>query len=712
MFRTHDNWERLVAAVIRREELWQLCHQSSFVSSVSSSSSFSSIPSFPDTSFDFELSQSRSFRSLEPDIVFFEGASVKFSLEEFLMASPYVIGEETSTSTRTFVVCLRKDIKVVVKISKVGNFAPEQLEKWIQTIGSIHNKNVVKPWGYYLSHQNEMLCFYEYFPQGSVHELLHRKSGVVMDWVARYQIANDTAKGLAHMHEQSDGKFVHGNMKSSNIFANSKEYVCCLGDPPSVSFKISEYHPPEVSTSKKASQSQESDVYSFGVLLIELVSVKSPTNSVHKFKTYVDWARNCYIDKWTVLEFDQFEWDELIEMKEMYDMLQIAYCCVRNKPEQRPGMNIVVEMLHMLRSEAPLRFFRRYAEWIDFRAHDNWEMFVAAVIRREELWQLCPQHSRTSSLVSISSDFTPSSFADAYFFDYDHKIHSSKHHMTLSFQDLIGTKIDLSQEGKETKLVFFKDSRVEFGLEELLTSSTYVLGEKIDSFSRTFVVCLRNDIIEKIVVKRFEIGNVARDQLEKRIEIIGSINNDNVAKLWGYYLCDSGNRVILDSETRFKIAINVAKGLAHVHELCDGKFVHGNINASNIFINSQEYQCCLGDLGTVNFQITGYNSPEFSSRKKASQASDIYCFGVFLIELVSDRSPTLSSCKFKSYVDWARYHYRDEWTVLVYDIEILKKLSEKKRMFDMLQIAMHCLREKSEDRPNMNHVVDMLCCSI
>ncbi|KAL3834276.1 hypothetical protein ACJIZ3_009012 [Penstemon smallii] len=355
MFRTHDNWERLVAAVIRRDELRQLCYQSSLESSVSSSSNFSSIPSFSDTSFDFELSQSRSFRSLEPDIVFFEGASVKFSLEEFLMASPQVLGEETSTSTRTFVVCLRKDIKVVVKIFKVGNFAPEQLEKWIQTVGNIGNKNVAKPWGYYLSHQNEMLCFYEYFSQGSVHELLHGKSGDVMDWVTRYQIAIDTAKGLAHMHEQSDGKFVHGNIKSSNIFANSKEYVCCLGDSTSVNFKISEY------------QAQESDVYSFGVLLIELVSGKSPTHYVHKFKTYVDWARKCYTDKWNVLEFDQYEWEELIEMKEKYDMLQIAYCCVRNKPEQRPGMNIVVEMLNMLRSEAPLCFFRRYAEWFEFK---------------------------------------------------------------------------------------------------------------------------------------------------------------------------------------------------------------------------------------------------------------------------------------------------------------------------------------------------------
>ncbi|KAK4492283.1 hypothetical protein RD792_003086, partial [Penstemon davidsonii] len=305
-----------------------------------------------------------------------------------------------------------------------------------------------------------------------------------------------------------------------------------------------------------------------------------------------------------------------------------------------------------------------------FRTHDNWEMLVAAVIRKEELWQLCHQHSRTSSLMSsLSSNFTSSSrlssFSDAYF-DYEHNLHSSKHHMALSFQDLVGTKIDLSQEGKETKLVFFKDSRVEFGLEELLTSSTYVLGDKIDSFWRTFVVCLRNDIIEKILVRRFQIGDVARDQLEKRIEIIGSINNDNVAKLWGYYLCESellcfyeyfpqgslhamlhvhgGNRVILDSETRFEIAIDVAKGLAHVHELCDGKFMHGNINASNIFINSQEYRCCLGGPSTVTFEITGYHPPEVSSWKKASQASDIYCFGVFLIELVSDKSPTLSSC--------------------------------------------------------------------
>ncbi|KAI3458045.1 hypothetical protein Pfo_014708 [Paulownia fortunei] len=42
------------------------------------------------------------------------------------------------------------------------------------------------------------------------------------------------------------------------------------------------------------------------------------------------------------------------------------------------------------------------------RIYDNWERLVAAVLKREEIWQLCHEHSRSPSICSESSDFSPS----------------------------------------------------------------------------------------------------------------------------------------------------------------------------------------------------------------------------------------------------------------------------------------------------------------
>ncbi|KAK4489615.1 hypothetical protein RD792_005427 [Penstemon davidsonii] len=173
------------------------------------------------------------------------------------------------------------------------------------------------------------------------------------------------------------------------------------------------------------------------------------------------------------------------------------------------------------------------------------------------------------------------------------------------------------------------------------------------------------------------------------------------------------NPVVLDWGTRFKIAIGSAKGLAHIHEKYDGTFEHGNIKASNIFLNSKQYGCCLGNPTPLNFKMSRYHPPEVSSNKMLSQKSDIYSFGVFLIELVSGRSPTLSTGRFKSYVDWARYFYREEWAFLIYDIRFWnifkeKEMRGKKQMFDMLQIAMSCVRDIPTMRPNMNIVVEMI----
>jgi serine/threonine protein kinase len=106
--------------------------------------------------------------------------------------------------------------------------------------------------------------------------LAGKRSGVhtPVDWVTRVRIALGAARGLAYLHEEKGGsarKFIHGNIKSSNVLLN-RDMEACVSDfglaqllsPVAATARIGGYRAPEVTDSRKATQ--KSDVYSFGVV--------------------------------------------------------------------------------------------------------------------------------------------------------------------------------------------------------------------------------------------------------------------------------------------------------------------------------------------------------------------------------------------------------------------------------------------------------------
>lgn len=97
------------------------------------------------------------------------------------------------------------------------------------------------------------------------------KNRTPVDWLTRVRIAIGAAKGLAHLHAQGGPRFVHGNIKSSNILLN-RDLEACIADfglaqllssSPAAS-KLDGYRAPEVGTTRKVTQN--SDIYSFGVV--------------------------------------------------------------------------------------------------------------------------------------------------------------------------------------------------------------------------------------------------------------------------------------------------------------------------------------------------------------------------------------------------------------------------------------------------------------
>lgn len=163
--------------------------------------------------------------------------------------------------------------------------------------------------------------------------------------------------------------------------------------------------------------------------------------------------------------------------------------------------------------------------------------------------------------------------------------------------------------------------------------------------------------------------------------------------------------------------MGAARGIAHIHTQLSGKLVHGNIKASNIFLNSQQ-QGCVGDLGLATLLSStsataaqsGYRAPEVTDTRKVTHASDVYSYGVLLFELLTGKSPihTAGGNEVIHLVRWVHSVVREEWTAEVFDLELLKYQNTEEAMVEMLQIGMACVARVPEQRPRMSDVVKMV----
>ncbi|KAL2226995.1 probable inactive receptor kinase At4g23740 [Sesamum indicum] len=287
------------------------------------------------------------------------------------------------------------------------------------------------------------------------------------------------------------------------------------------------------------------------------------------------------------------------------------------------------------------------------------------------------------------------------------------------------------------RVIFFEGCNLVFDLEDLLRASAEVLGK--GAFGTTYIAALEDSTT--VAVKRLKEVIVGKKDFEQQMEVVGNIRHENVAPLRAYYYSKDEklmvydyynqgsmsallhakrgeDRIPLNWETRVKIAIGAAKGIAHIHSQCGGKLVHGNIKASNIFLNSQLHGC-VSDLGLATLmspiappvmRTAGYRAPEITDTRKVSQPSDVYSFGVLLLELLTGKSPVHASGgeEVIHLVRWVHSVVREEWTGEVFDVELLRYPNIEEEMVAMLQIGLSCVARMPEQRPKIGEVVKML----
>lgn len=178
--------------------------------------------------------------------------------------------------------------------------------------------------------------------------------------------------------------------------------------------------------------------------------------------------------------------------------------------------------------------------------------------------------------------------------------------------------------------------------------------------------------------------------------------------------------IFLGWEKRFNIIKGIASGLLYLHEEWEKIVIHRDVKSSNILIDG-DMNPRLGDFGLARFYdhgkishttnvvgTIGYIAPELTRTGKASTRTDVYAFGILLLELACGRGPIVSEMdRDVILADWVVECMQIGSIFDAVDVN-LKSDYAVEEMEIVLGLGLLCSHPKEEKRPNMRQVMKYL----
>lgn len=245
-------------------------------------------------------------------------------------------------------------------------------------------------------------------------------------------------------------------------------------------------------------------------------------------------------------------------------------------------------------------------------------------------------------------------------------------------------------------------------------------------------------------VKRLSVGRFQGDQqFHAEISALEMVRHPNLVMLIGYHASETemfliynylsgGNledfikersKPALEWKTLHKIALDVARALAYLHEQCSPKVLHRDIKPSNILLDNN-YNAYLSDfglsklLGTSQSHVTtgvagtfGYVAPEYAMTCRVSEKADVYSYGIVILELISDKralDPSFSSHENGfNIVSWAHMMLSKGKAKEVFT-KGLWETGPQDDLVEVLHLALKCTVDSLSIRPTMKQAVKLL----
>lgn len=231
-----------------------------------------------------------------------------------------------------------------------------------------------------------------------------------------------------------------------------------------------------------------------------------------------------------------------------------------------------------------------------------------------------------------------------------------------------------------------------------------------------------------------------QDEFCKEMELLGRLHHRHLVTLVGfcaeqherflvYEYMENGSlkehlqapiKTPLNWRIRIQIAIDVAAALEYLHFYCDPPLCHRDIKSSNILLD-ENFVAKVSDFGLAhaapcgssNFEpvntdvrgTPGYMDPEYLVTQELTEKSDVYSYGVLLLEIITARQAVQDN---KNLVEWAQKYILEDCNLSEMVDPNLENIYDYEQLQSFVNIVRMCTQREGKSRPSIRQVLQLL----